>query len=296
MDSLNLEQKDVVEVATYIDGDIALVEDFRNAKIKSMRLDNTLIVGFCIGGKGVIKLNNVEYNIAPNEMVICTPNVIISSGLLSLDFEGRLFIISSRVTEMISALSDLDIWNLLQLVQMQPIWKLSPETIHIFLLYYDLFKVHLAEPDEYQYHRKRLYAILKAFAYDLHQIMSPFMTADTCIGNKSQDNYLFNRFLKLLISSYPRSRKVAYYAEHLNTSAKYLSWTCKQQCGKTASEIINQNVIKDIKALLLDSRKSIKEIANELDFPNISFFGTYVRHHLGMSPKEFRLKNKKEEV
>ena len=39
-----------------------------------------------------------------------------------------------------------------------------------------------------------------------------------------------------------------------------------------------------------DTTKSIKEIALELQFSNLSFFGKYVRHHLGCSPKHFRAK------
>lgn len=35
-----------------------------------------------------------------------------------------------------------------------------------------------------------------------------------------------------------------------------------------------------------ESDKSIKEVSDELNFPNISFLGKYVRTHLGMSPRE----------
>lgn len=37
-----------------------------------------------------------------------------------------------------------------------------------------------------------------------------------------------------------------------------------------------------------DRQKSIKEIACELDFSNLSFFGKYVKKHLGVSPKNYR--------
>ena len=40
--------------------------------------------------------------------------------------------------------------------------------------------------------------------------------------------------------------------------------------------------------MLRYTRKSVKEISNELDFPNSSFFGKYVKKHLGMSPKNYR--------
>ena len=33
---------------------------------------------------------------------------------------------------------------------------------------------------------------------------------------------------------------------------------------------------------------SIKEIAQNLNFPNQSFLGKYFKEHVGMSPKEYR--------
>ena len=48
--------------------------------------------------------------------------------------------------------------------------------------------------------------------------------------------------------------------------------------------------------MLERSDKSIKEIANELNFPNISFFGKYVKKHTGMSPKQYRENLKQKEA
>ena len=36
---------------------------------------------------------------------------------------------------------------------------------------------------------------------------------------------------------------------------------------------------------------SIKEIATEMNFDNLSFFGKYVKKHLGDSPNNYRKKN-----
>ena len=65
---------------------------------------------------------------------------------------------------------------------------------------------------------------------------------------------------------------------------------CKESSGETASELINRYVVKDIDFLLKQRGKSIKEICNELEFPNLSFFGRYVKKHLGLSPKQYRAK------
>ena len=62
------------------------------------------------------------------------------------------------------------------------------------------------------------------------------------------------------------------------------------QClvDRTAFDVINEAVLTDVRYQLKYSQKSIKEIADYLDFPNISFFGKFVRRHVGCSPKEYR--------
>ncbi|WP_044266342.1 helix-turn-helix domain-containing protein [Bacteroides timonensis] len=51
-------------------------------------------------------------------------------------------------------------------------------------------------------------------------------------------------------------------------------------------ELQSLNIEQAVK--LRNSQKSIKEIANELNFPNLSFFGKYVKQHLGTSPKQYK--------
>lgn len=52
--------------------------------------------------------------------------------------------------------------------------------------------------------------------------------------------------------------------------------------------MINEYTMEHIKYQLRNSDKSIKEIAEEFNFPNQSFFGKYVKAHLGVSPQQYR--------
>ena len=88
-------------------------------------------------------------------------------------------------------------------------------------------------------------------------------------------------------------RSVGYYADALCYSPKHFSKVIKQACGRTPLDLINESAIEHIKYRLKHSDKSIKEIAEEFNFPNQSFFGKYVKSYLGMSPARYR--NTKEE-
>ena len=99
---------------------------------------------------------------------------------------------------------------------------------------------------------------------------------------------LFKRFTQMLSHECPKKREVKQYADALCITPKYLSAICKSQSGKTASEIINSITVNHIKNRLTSSDLTIKEIAAEVGFDNLSFFGKYVRRELGMSPRQFR--------
>ena len=101
-------------------------------------------------------------------------------------------------------------------------------------------------------------------------------------------------FMELVNNDSGIHRSVSYYADKLCYSAKYLSSIVKQSTGQTPIQIISQHTIKQIKYKLRNSDLSIKELADYFDFPNPSFFGKFVKTHLGTSPMQYRLLAAKE--
>ena len=79
----------------------------------------------------------------------------------------------------------------------------------------------------------------------------------------------------------------------LNVSPKYLTHVCKVCSGDTAKNIIGKMLIKRIETLLLYNDMSIKEIAMQLGFPDVSNFGRYVKAKLGESPRAIRSRARK---
>ena len=106
-------------------------------------------------------------------------------------------------------------------------------------------------------------------------------------GRRSS-NQLFQQFMNLLSNNTAKHQTVAYYADQLCISPKYLSAICKQSTGKTANEWIREHVMEDIRYYLQQTDLSIKEICDRLGFPNPSFFGKYVKEHFGMTPSKMR--------
>lgn len=81
-----------------------------------------------------------------------------------------------------------------------------------------------------------------------------------------------------------------FYADQLCISTRYLSAITKQVAENSAKEIIDENLILELKMALQSTGMSLKEIADKYRFPDQSFFGRYFKKHTGMSPKEYRAK------
>ena len=58
--------------------------------------------------------------------------------------------------------------------------------------------------------------------------------------------------------------------------------------GNHFNEWIDYYIILELRVQLKNTIKNIKEIAEELNFPNQSFLGKFFREHVGMSPSKYR--------
>lgn len=101
---------------------------------------------------------------------------------------------------------------------------------------------------------------------------------------------MFKKFINLVHTYCTTQRDVVFYADQLCISTRYLSAITKQVAENSAKEIIDENLILELKMALQSTGMSLKEIADKYRFPDQSFFGRYFKKHTGMSPKEYRAK------
>ncbi len=84
---------------------------------------------------------------------------------------------------------------------------------------------------------------------------------------------------------------VAYCADELNLSANYFGDLIRKETGKSAKEYIQSKIIDVAKDELVDSDKTINEIAYELGFKYPQHFSRMFKKTAGTSPSEYRTKN-----
>ena len=87
---------------------------------------------------------------------------------------------------------------------------------------------------------------------------------------------------------YMQERGVEFYADKLCLSPKYLSAVSKSICGYTVQELVFKAIIRKSISLLKNTQKDIQEISNAFGFPNASYFGTFFKKQVGVSPQQYR--------
>jgi AraC-like DNA-binding protein len=104
---------------------------------------------------------------------------------------------------------------------------------------------------------------------------------------------LADKFIQLVEQSDGRIRKVDDFAKQLNVTPKYLSAILKETINRRPSMMIEHFTMGAIERRLRYTDLTMQEIANDLNFPNASFFGKYFKEHSGMTPLEYRKKFQK---
>lgn len=92
----------------------------------------------------------------------------------------------------------------------------------------------------------------------------------------------------LLSEYHSRERSLAFYADKMYLTPKYVSRIIKEYSGKRAIDWISEYVIAEASIMLSHTDLTVQEIAYKLNFPTQSAFGKYFKEATGVSPKRFR--------
>ncbi|WP_341222239.1 helix-turn-helix transcriptional regulator [Polaribacter atrinae] len=98
----------------------------------------------------------------------------------------------------------------------------------------------------------------------------------------------FINFKNLVESDYTKTRNVKDYANKLLISTKHLNQTVRDFTLNTAKSFIDAYVILEAKRAIVSTEKSLKEIAFELGFDEVTNFTKFFKNKMGISPKIFR--------
>lgn len=104
----------------------------------------------------------------------------------------------------------------------------------------------------------------------------------------TRQNELLRRFVSLVKEHCASERSVAFYADKLCISTRYLAAIIHNTKQVSVKSLIDRAVVLEIKSRLQSTDLSVQEIAYLLHFPDQSYLGRFFKKHTGQSPSAFR--------
>lgn len=177
---------------------------------------------------------------------------------------------------------------LLQKASAKNFYQLEKDSFsRVNVLLISIFNEYINRPEEY---KEVIKSNLQIFFIELKRLRN--------VGyeeSKNKDFYIQKRlesFLQLLEINISNKKQVSQYADMLNLSNYQLNAITKKTLGKTASELINDQIILESKRYLLATSNQVSQIAYHLGYEDVSYFIRFFKKHTKYSPEAFRQKLK----
>lgn len=272
------------EGSQFIEDDLIVFDQISESSFpKEARRMNFIMVALCTHGEAEYTMDTERQVIRPNDVFLVPTRHIIDNIRLSSDIEGRCMMISQQFfSEIIRDKNDL--MTLILFTHEKPVVRLTQKEADTFISYFNLIKSKIAESDNH-FLKRLVSTLLLAMFYDLSNTIFREQPEHR---RQSRADIIFTKFIILVEKNFKTERRVGWYAEQLCITPKYLSEAVKQVSKRTPTEWIDSCVTLEMRIMLKNSNKSIKEITEELHFPNQSFMGRYFKEHVGMSPSAYR--------
>jgi AraC-like DNA-binding protein len=163
-----------------------------------------------------------------------------------------------------------------------PVYRLSPEQVNtLYPLFEDIYNECLKnDPVSDKMIRAYLEIILQMGLRTVKQ------NSQLLYLNRHEE--ITYQFEELLSDNTSRIKKLTNYADALHISPAYLSECIKKTTGRTAKQIMVDYQIIKAKSMLNQSSITIKELAIQLGFDEVTNFTKFFKKNTGQTPTQFR--------
>ncbi len=174
-------------------------------------------------------------------------------------------------------------------IRQHPSFHLTGENLRIIHNDFEQFRLRLAASSE-MFKLELLGNQMRMFLLDMWVAYSESMAEMKSDDNSSQ---IFLRFVNLVQTDCRKHRDVAYYADKLCITPKYLSQVSNTVTNVPALQWINYYAGFELVSLLSNPDLTISDIAFDMDFSSANHLTRYCKKILGVTPSEYRKRNEK---
>lgn len=248
------------------------------------------ILGICRAGSAILKVYLQEFSLTKDNLIVILPGQVAALKSKSEDFLINYFMLSETlINETLSGISRLSPLFFIHM-RKKSLYQLSEDEVYRYTEYYNLIYNRLIS-NNHSFQEEYIINTLRLFYLDLYNNYKNNLLSTNTASERRKEQLAYNYFL-LILEHYKEQKEVAFYAEKLFITPKYLSAIIKEVSGRAAKDWITEYILLEVKSLLKNSSMNIQEITLRTNFSNQASLGRFFRKHTGMSPTEYRLSGK----
>ncbi|MFD1603954.1 helix-turn-helix domain-containing protein [Flavobacterium artemisiae] len=243
------------------------------------RHDSYLMV-FFTKGSGLHEVDFDQFGIKRGSLFVLQPGQM-HHWNLSEDIQGFVIIFSQELYNLYFGQKKINDYNFYHSIHNRPEMVFEENEIPKILPYFDLLIEENSQDNKYQL--DKLLNLLDCIHIEVSRKYS-----ETYSHQAHSYNIKIDKF-EILLEEFFRTEKLpSFYAEKLNITLKHLNRICNEILQKTATEVITDRVILEIKRMLIDKQLAVNEVAFKVGYEDYSYFSRFFKKQTGVSPTEFR--------
>ena len=246
-------------------------------------LSDGVTFGLCLQGEFRFRIDYREYCISSGELFVVLPRHLFTPIPVPNPARSDVRVLTVPLDEIHRSplIPDLD---LLRKAESSPCLIPDGEKLRQIVALWELMEQYATPGLRASQIRKALTPALLLLITTLIEEQPPQNDTQPVVRQEQ----LTQRFFDLLLEHHEREHRVAFYADRLCITAKYLSSAVKSVTGYPAQVWINEAVLMRAKRQIRATDRSIQQISEMLHFTTSTSFVRFFRQHTGDTPLEYR--------
>ncbi len=253
--------------------------------IGEKRIVGKVLMLFAEEGTARFRIDDKIYTSDKNHMLFMHQHAEVALEMASEDYRCVLVGLPQIIQE--TATLQMDISFLVMLMRV-PSWELDAQMQRMVRGFYSMFEFVCNDLDSGIKTDlvSSLFVLFLKVLYERVRNELPSLSPSSNVSLNGRS--LISRFGKLLRQHFREDHRVAYYADILCVTPKYLTQVVKSTVGITPKDIIDRMLAMESLHQLKQPHLTIQQISSMLGFPDQSYFGRFFKRMFHTSPTQFR--------
>lgn len=248
-----------------------------------IRTDGCIIL-ICTEGRAKVSVNFRKRKYTKGDIALIMPDVFFTPLSVSLNCKAKYIAFDEATMEQtFFKIASKFLW---EYIYINPILSLRQSRLNRLMLWYQQMEWICGESK----FENRM-QILSNEVLNLFLVLEDELRGiahDDTLYAKDRSWTICGEFCNLVVKNAREHHDAGFYARKLCITPDYLYKITTKLMSTTPKEMIDQQLVAEIKTLLSGSDLSVKSIANRLGFEDSSYMCRFFRRITGQSPMEYR--------